>query len=432
MFRRVRPVLSLLVLLLFCGCELGGERPLRIRYWNGFTGPDGRTMLRMIQRFNRENPDVEVTMQRIAWDIYYNKLFVAGVGGRAPDVFVVHTDALTRFYQAGFIENIDPLLEADPELSPGMFDEKILDSVRYDGRLYALPLDIHTFGLYYNKRMLREAGFVDEAGQVLPPTNREEFLEVARATTRDADGDGRPEEWGFVFTWFRNVLYSLLAQWEAPVFNDAATRCVVDNPLTREPLGFLADLIQKEKVAPSPENFDGWIGFRQGRVAMAFEGIWMLSDLEKQEDLEWGAAPLPRIGPTPGTFAGGHNLCLRAGLEGPRREAAWRFLKFLSDNSLDWAEGGQIPARRELRETERFRAMGPQSRFATQIPHARYGPRVPFVFEFYTEFDIAVERVLRGSMSPAEALAEAERKINEDLERQLDQLERARREEAAQ
>jgi hypothetical protein len=45
-----------------CTRRTGGK--MLVRFWNGFTGPDGRTMLRMVQRFNAANPDIEVLMQR--------------------------------------------------------------------------------------------------------------------------------------------------------------------------------------------------------------------------------------------------------------------------------------------------------------------------------------------------------------------------------
>jgi hypothetical protein len=41
----------------------------------------------------------------------------------------------------------------------------------------------------------------------------------------------------------------------------------------------------------------GFIGFRQGRVGMVFEGIFVLSDLQRQEDLDYLAALLPPFGP---------------------------------------------------------------------------------------------------------------------------------------
>ena len=62
---------------------VAGKVPITIRFWNGFTGPDGRAMLGLIKQFNDANPDINVTMQRMDWGLYYNKLFVAGLGGRA-------------------------------------------------------------------------------------------------------------------------------------------------------------------------------------------------------------------------------------------------------------------------------------------------------------------------------------------------------------
>ena len=42
-------------------------------------------------------------MQRIDWGTYYNKLFVAGIAGRAPELFILHTSALRRFAEANFV-----------------------------------------------------------------------------------------------------------------------------------------------------------------------------------------------------------------------------------------------------------------------------------------------------------------------------------------
>jgi len=91
------------------GCTRGGGKKIVVRFWNGFTGPDGRTMLRMVQHFNANNPDVEVLMQRMDWATYYNKLFVSGLGGRAPEVFVLQTHSVPRFARANFVRGVDDL-----------------------------------------------------------------------------------------------------------------------------------------------------------------------------------------------------------------------------------------------------------------------------------------------------------------------------------
>src|SRR5690606_12688405 len=110
--------------MLISACDVGPQQnKIEVRFWNGFTGPDGRTMLALVKQFNEENPDVRVTMQRMEWVTYYNKLFVAGLGKRAPEVFVIHTDALIRFIDAGFIRSLDDLIAAHESLPVKDFDE---------------------------------------------------------------------------------------------------------------------------------------------------------------------------------------------------------------------------------------------------------------------------------------------------------------------
>jgi multiple sugar transport system substrate-binding protein len=184
---------------------------------------------------------------------------------------------------------------------------------------------------------------------------------------------------------------------------------------------YLVDLIEKHKVIMPPETLSGFggafMGFRQGKLGLVFEGIYYLPEIQKQRDIDFGAAPVPQMGPKPAAWASSHVLCLRADLDGAELEAAKRFVKFLSDNSLDWAEGGQIPVRKSLRETDRFRGMAAQSAFATQIPHAAYLPQSPFVNEYLAEFDPAVERIVRRSATPEQAFAEAAQRIRAMLDR---------------
>lgn len=412
-------------LLLPVGCERASKR-VTVRFWNVFTGPDGRTMLRMVKRFNRENPDIRVLMQRIEWPSYYNKLFIAGLGGRAPEVCVIHTDVLERFIQAGFVHPIDEFLGGEYGLDVEDFDANVWEAVEKEGKHYALPLDVHPLGLYYNKRLFRQAGIVDAEGEAKPPTDRQEFLNAAKKLTRDLDGDGTNDQWGFVYTWLRTNVYAVMAQWGGEAFNEARTSCLLNTQANVEALQFCADLVQEYGVAPSPEHFDAWIGFRQGKVGMALEGIYMLPDLEKQTDLDYAGVPVPLFGNILATWASSHNLCIRSDLDREEQMASWRFVKYLSDHSVDWALGGQVPVRKSLRESEAFRRLEVQSEFAKQIPYVKYMPRVPFILEFYSEFDLAVEKALRGSVSPQEALDVATVNVNKVIERQNAMLHEAK------
>ena len=391
-----------------------------LRFWNGFTGPDGRTMLALVRRFNEQNPDVHVVMQRMEWGTYYNKLFVSNLGGRAPQVFVVHSDNLTRFNRAGFLRPMDDVTGAGG-IDANDFDANVWAAVERDGRHMGIPLDIHTIGMYYNKALFRRAGIVDANGEPKPPTNREEFVDALRKLTRDENGDGVKDTYGLAFTWLRTNAYTLIRQWGGDILTRDGKTVVLDQPEAAAGMQFAVDMIEKEKVIMAPENlstFGGaFIGFRQGKLGIVFEGIYMLPELRRQKDLDFGAAPVPQLGPHNAAWASSHVLCLRSDLEGRELDAAKRFVKFLSDNSLDWAEGGQIPVRKSLRDTDQFRAMTAQNEFSKQIPHAAYYPPSPFINEYHAEFDPAVERILRRSQTPEQAFAAAAARIRDVFER---------------
>jgi len=390
------------------GCERRSSLAIHLRFWNGFTGPDGRTMLRIIKQFNQQHENIQVTMQRMDWGTYYNKLFVAGLGNRAPDVFVLHSDQIDRFYRAGLMTPIDAML-TDGRVPMDDLDPNVLAKTSRAGKHYALPLDVHPLGMFYNRRLFADAGIAKA------PQTQKEFVEALHRLKRA--GDGGVAQWGFVLGWFRVIMYSIMSQYGGRIFDDATGALTLDSPACREAMSFMAGLIVEQKLVPEIENLAGMIGFRQGRVAMVWEGIFMLPELRRQTDLEFGAAPLVIVGNQPAVWAGTHNLCIRNGLDDRQTRAAMTFLKFLSDHSLDWADGGQIPVRRSLRQTERFAAMTAQAAFATQIPYVTYMPSTPFTVEYQVEFDLACDRVLRGSATPQQALADATTNIQRVMTR---------------
>jgi multiple sugar transport system substrate-binding protein len=384
------------------------QRRTELSFWNGFTGPDGRTMLGMIRRFNEANPDVQVTMQRMDWATYYNKLMVAEVDGRGPEIFVIHASTLPRMQRAGFLADVQDVFTSGA-VPKSDFEPYVLDQVRFGDKFIGLPLDIHPQGLYANREMLAKAGFDH------PPRNRAEFIKVAETLREDQDGDGRPDDWGFALTMWRNNFMSLMPQFGGR-FVDEKGDADLDCEGNVKALEFLGSL-GRRKLVPPPENGLGWVGFRQKRVAMVFEGVYMLGDLKRLEGLDYVGAPIPVIGDKPGTVADSHVLCVQEGLDPKVREAAQRFLAFLSTNSLEWAGAGQVPARISVRQQPDFKDMQVQSAFAEQIPYLIYPPRTPILFELNLEIDLAVEKVMRNRATAKEALSVANANVQRFIDR---------------
>lgn len=389
-----------------CAGALGGG----VRFWNGFTGPDGRMMLRLVDAFN-ETSDHAAVMQRTDWGTYYSKLFVAGLGGRAPEVFILQAEQMARFVRAGLVRPMDDLFGdgGNGTLPTNDFDERVLDAVTFNGTRYGVPLDVHPMGTYYNTAILERAGY--EA----PPIEGEAFIDCLERV--DALGGNI---FPFIFTWFRLNAFTALWQWGGSVFNDDFTRCTLTSSRAVEAFEWCAAMSGKRGLAPLPQNAgDAWVGFRQGRVAVAWHGMFMLADLQRVDDLPWGAAPVAQVGPQPATWGGSHIICLRPDLEGERLETAFALVRFLSEQGLEWAKGGQIPPRASLRNTSEFAQMPAQVAFAKMLPYVQFMPQVPFVQEYLTEVDFAIEQTLRGSMSPQAALEQAAASIQRTIARYI-------------
>jgi multiple sugar transport system substrate-binding protein len=372
----------------------------------------------LVRQFEAANPDVQVRMQIIPWGTYYDKLTLSLAYGGAPELFVLHAARMPEYATYEVLRPLEDLTRADAHpLTAADFAPAPWQASLYKGRQLGLPLDVHPYGLYYNTRLFREAGIVDADGRARPPTNGDEFLAAARKLTRDTDGDGRPDQWGFVFTGQRANWYSLAQQFGGGVLTGDHTRCVMSEAGSMEAVLRMHDLVYTHRVAPVPEDIDSWLAFRQGKVAMAMNGIYMLASLEEQRGLEFAAAPTPRFGPRPATWGDSHLLCQPAATTPAAARAAWRLTRFLSDHSLEWARGGQVPTRIDVLSSPKFKTLSVPWQFARQLPYVRYLPATPKLNALLQFVDPAIEATLLNLQRPEAAMTDACRRIDQVMRR---------------
>jgi multiple sugar transport system substrate-binding protein len=394
-----------------------------IRFWNGFTGPDGKTMEAIVHQFMDENPNVRVRMQIIPWGTYYDKVTLALAYGGAPEVFILHATRMPEFASYEALHPLDDLYAAErassgtSPLNETNFAPIPWHASFYEGHQYALPLDVHPIGLYYNTRLFEAAGIVDAAGRAKPPTDWDGFLDAAQRLTRDTDGDGRVDQWGFNYTWQRTNFITFMAQYGGSILSPDGKRGALSSPECLQAADAMHDLIYRYRVAPRPEGVDAWLAFRQGKVGMVMEGIYMLSSLEEQKGLAFAGAPVPQFGPKPGAWAGSHMLCQPRGITPEASRTAWRLMRYISDHSLDWAKGGQVPARRDVAESPGFRTLPVQSQFARQLPYVQYEPLHPKANAIGPFLDPAIEAFLLDMQTPEAAFQDADRRMNQVLAR---------------
>lgn len=399
--------------------EFRFSRKTKVSFWTGFTGPDGERMVDLIRDFHQQNPDVEVSLQRIDWGVYYNKLFVAGLGKRSPEVFVLHAGMMPRFASAGLMAEMDNLLDAPGRAALEDLVPVIRPKLQWEGHQVAWPLDVHMLGLYCNLDLFRKAGLVDSTGQPRIPVNRRDFLEAGAALRKLSTPDR--EIWGFGIADPNLIALTSCYQQGGRLMSPDLSTPALDSPENVAGLDFLRALVSEYRVAPPPESNDAWIGFRQGHVGMVMAGIWMLAEVKGDRAFDFDVRPLPQLGDSPASFGSTHLMALAPGLSQSSRQAGWRLIQFLSSHSLEWAKVGQLPARESLLASAEFRSMLPQANLAPEIPHLVFTPGIPSLWEVQDEFYRAGEKVLRGTESASVALHLAQQKAEAVLERNRQQ-----------
>src|SRR5215472_5420322 len=179
-----------------------------ITYWNGLTGADGKVMDELIDQFTRDT-GIRVEQQRIPWADLYAKLQVSVPAGQGPDIALIHTVEVPHFASDGVLEPIDE----SAATAKGFRGEDYLPTTwqggLYQGKRYAIPLDVPQHILYLNVKVMRDAGLVGADGKPKTPGSRDELLAMAKQMTK---GDTFGFSIGTLnpgkYTWgFQNLLW---------------------------------------------------------------------------------------------------------------------------------------------------------------------------------------------------------------------------------
>lgn len=358
------------VLTLLCA-SMSASAQIKLTLWHGITADDRQGIEDLVNRFNQEYAgQIQVEHTPILWDDYYAKTQVAVAAGTPPDIGIQHRDRLPERAQLGILRPIDDLWEKwgyrDDMFLPGVADETL-----WEGRRYAVPLDVHPLLLYYNRSQLLEAGLNG------PPTTPEEFIDQARKLTR-REGD-RVTRWGTRFGMWGPQFYTLLRQRGGDYFGgDDYREVIVDNEAGIEAMQYIYDLMFTLQVAPPPEI---WPDPYALEVSLFVDGIWWLSGIQANRDsADFHVAPADTIygNVERAVWAGSHQFVVfKQPTEDPERiNAVMTFIDWMSRHSATWASYGQLPVRIDAVESDEFRALEDHQKFMFQ--RFVFTPMVPW------------------------------------------------------
>lgn len=102
------------------------------------------------------------------WPDYRTRLQNALSSGAAPEIFMESHYAVAPLSEAGWILDLDDLVKQYWDWGYNDFIEGLWASVRYKGRVWAIPQDTEARPVYYRKDLLQKLGWSDGEIEELP------------------------------------------------------------------------------------------------------------------------------------------------------------------------------------------------------------------------------------------------------------------------
>lgn len=353
---------------------------------------------------------------------YFSKIALAlQSSDTAPDIVTEDTFQLNADASAGYLLAIDDYLKDYPDWQDGKYIESLKKGVTAsDGKIYGLPYNTDTRGLWYNKQIFKKAGLPENWA----PKNYEEILDACRAIKQKVPdvvpiwfNSGKATGEATSMQTYEMLLYGTGER----LIDDSSGKWITKSSNILKALGFI-DTVYKEKLGPplskvlngQASNFSAREYLPQGKLAISLDGSWITGNYLSNGASPWpeykdvlGFAAMPTSeGQAPGTvtLAGGWALSIPA--KSKSHDAAFDFVKHcMSKDILVKAviNMGSVTTRKDVAEDSQYTSL-PFIKQATDfLDGADFRPQNDAYPSVSAQIQTMVESVVSGS-SPQQAM----------------------------
>lgn len=353
--------------------EVKADEKQKITFWAPFSGGDGDIMTAMVDEFNEQSEDVEVEFMIFKSEEYYTKLLAAMTSDSAPTVAINHITRIKEYVTDDLLEPLDDLAE-NHEIEWDSFDENLEKASKINETHYCMPMDTHLLLMHFNTDEFEKMGLLEDDGTVVVPRGEEEFFEYFNKIKEESGKmplsgtsmNGLP-----MYLW-----YTLLTQYGGDICDSEGKKATLDSEANKKALEVMMRMVDEEIW---PKNQKNGAELFTGKVAVAtINGDWAVPTFENTEGLNFVSMPFPQLTDTDAVYADSHTLVIpkNANLTNEEKDAAMKFMKWLTDNTAQWAQAGHIPSKTAVLESEEFKALPYRSNYAESAKYAKIFPQI--------------------------------------------------------
>lgn len=411
-----------------------------------------------LRAFTDQHPEWKIVSSAYLNGRDAQKLMTAIVGGDPPDVIIQDRFTIGEWASRDTFLDLSPYISRSQEQEAsggpdGIYREEFYpacwNEAVYRGRVHGIPCGTDARALFYNEDALREAGFVDQSGKVVPPRDWEDLRRYALALTK-RDARGNMTQLGFAPSYGDSWLYIYGFLNGGSFMSEDGTTVTMGESRIVEALEYMATLYDDVGGVRQTDAFLGATTgveldpFAIGRVAMKIDGSWQLRAMaEYHPSARFRVAPPPApAGKESVSWSGGYSYVVPVGTKHP--EMAFELIRFLVSNE-GWAIQHDVNSRyassrglayipdmtaqpevnrRVLNDRVlKDRNVPPRVAEAMQVmydlmPVSKYRPVSPVGQLLWDEHVRATELAVRGRQDPQVVLDRA----SEVVQRRLDEV----------
>lgn len=372
----------------------------------------------LINKFQVENPDIRLRVNVVAWP-GYPQLSAQIAAGDPPDLVTMHQSVISDYQGRGLLASMDAVLTR-AGYSVASFTDAGRRGVVKAGQAYGLPYDTIGGLFHINTKLMAQAGLMRGDRPVLP-TSAAELLQQARQFKART---GKPylaqAQVNDPASHVRNLYTYLLAQ--DVDFFPAPRRARLNTPQAQAVVALFRQL-NAEGLSTLNQDFPAaTASFINGEAGIFSVGTWMIGPYDKEATTpgrplyrSYAVLPMPRLWGREAAFVDGHAWVMPKRARTPEQEqAVVRFLRFLAENDYEWTRTGHLPAIADVLKRPDFQALPHRADIAAM---ARTGRQLPDYVQRQSAIQGLIgeelESAVNGSKPIPQALADAERRVNE-------------------